>query len=900
MTADKKPPAATKRVYAFEEGRATMKAVLGGKGANLAEMARIGLPVPHGFTITAQECVRYQHSGRIDDALATEIGTAMRALETKAGRRFGDAKDPLLVAVRSGAAISMPGMMDTVLNLGLNDETVEGLALATDDARFAYDCYRRFLTMFGDVVLGIKHELFEKAYFAAKAKAAVERGQNLKPDQLRALCDEMKAIIAREAGAPFPQDPAQQLLAAVEAVFRSWDTARAATYRRLNRIPDDMGTAVNVQMMVFGNMGDDCATGVAFTRDPATGENTFYGEFLPNAQGEDVVAGIRTPHAVAEMAAVLPEAHEQLVEIAHRLESHFKDMQDLEFTVMRGRLWMLQTRTGKRTGLAAVRIALEMLDQGLIDAKTALLRVAPDQLNQLLRPIFDAEERQRAVDAGRVLAKGLNAGPGAATGRVVFHADDAVAWRARGEQVILVREETSPEDIHGMDASEGFLTARGGMTSHAALVARQMGKVCVAGCHMVAIDHKQKRFVAKDTTVQEGDWISLDGFTGEVIEGRLKPSPSEVVQVLIDKSLKPDDAPVFRMFDRLLTMADEKRTMKVRANADQPDQAVNAIALGAEGIGLCRTEHMFFGPGKIEHMRAMILSDSEDSRRAALAKLLPIQREDFEGLFDAMGERPVTVRLLDPPLHEFLPHEEKEQTQLAKMMGVDLAQVRARIGNLAESNPMLGHRGCRLGIFYPEITQMQARAILEAACAVAKRGVAVKPEIMIPIVGFASEFEHQENVVRGVAKQVFEEQGIEVAYLVGTMIELPRAALTADVIARRAEFFSFGTNDLTQTTLGVSRDDAAVFLTMYQETRLIPHDPFSTIDFDGVGQLVQMGTERGRKTRPDLKVGICGEHGGDPDSVEFCHRVGLDYVSCSPFRLPIARLAAARAALRDE
>jgi pyruvate,orthophosphate dikinase len=547
-----------------------------------------------------------------------------------------------------------------------------------------------------------------------------------------------------------------------------------------------------------------------------------------------------------------------------------------------------------------VRIALEMLDQGLIDAKTALLRVAPDQLNQLLRPIFDAEERQRAVDAGRVLAKGLNAGPGAATGRVVFHADDAVAWRARGEQVILVREETSPEDIHGMDASEGFLTARGGMTSHAALVARQMGKVCVAGCHMVAIDHKQKRFVAKDTTVQEGDWISLDGFTGEVIEGRLKPSPSEVVQVLIDKSLKPDDAPVFRMFDRLLTMADEKRTMKVRANADQPDQAVNAIALGAEGIGLCRTEHMFFGPGKIEHMRAMILSDSEESRRAALAKLLPIQREDFEGLFDAMGERPVTVRLLDPPLHEFLPHEEKEQTQLAKMMGVDLAQVRARIGNLAESNPMLGHRGCRLGIFYPEITQMQARAILEAACAVAKRGVAVKPEIMIPIVGFASEFEHQENVVRGVAKQVFEEQGIEVAYLVGTMIELPRAALTADVIARRAEFFSFGTNDLTQTTLGVSRDDAAVFLTMYQETRLIPHDPFSTIDFDGVGQLVQMGTERGRKTRPDLKVGICGEHGGDPDSVEFCHRVGLDYVSCSPFRLPIARLAAARAALRDE
>ncbi len=890
--------ATTRRVWAFEDGDASMRAVLGGKGANLAEMASIGLPVPPGFTVTAQECIRYQENGAIDDALAGDIDAAMAGLEDKAGRRFGDASDPLLVSVRSGAAISMPGMMDTVLNLGLNDDTVQGLATATGDARFAFDCYRRFLTMFGDVVLGIEHKRFEDAYNACKKRHGQERGQNLQPEALSDLCEEMKAIIKAETGASFPQAPRDQLLAAVEAVFKSWETPRARTYRRLNKIPDDMGTAVNVQMMVFGNMGDDCATGVAFTRDPATGEDTFYGEFLQNAQGEDVVAGIRTPHPIQDMRGILPEAYDQLAGIAKTLEQHFGDMQDLEFTVMRGTLYMLQTRTGKRTGLAAVRIALDMLDAGLIDESTAIQRVQPGQLDQLLRPVFDPAEKAAAAD--RVVAKGLNAGPGAASGRVVFSADDAVAWKARGEQVILVRDETSPEDIHGMDASEGFLTARGGMTSHAALVARQMGKVCVAGCSDLRIDYKAKAFGAGHRVIKEGDWISLDGFTGEVIEGRLTSKDSEVVQVLVEQSLAPADAPTFTMFDRLLTLADGVRRLKVRANADQPDQAEAAIALGAQGIGLCRTEHMFFGPGKIEHMREMILAKNETYRRDALDKLLPIQRADFAGIFRAMNGRPVTIRLLDPPLHEFLPHEEKEQREMALMMGIELDALQRRIEALRESNPMLGHRGCRLGITYPEVTEMQARAILEAAVEVTKEGGKVLPEIMIPIVGHDTEFEDQEAIVRRVAEEVLDAAGadMDLPYLVGTMIELPRAALTADEIARRAEFFSFGTNDLTQTALGVSRDDAGGFLTHYQEHKLIPHDPFQTIDFAGVGQLVRMGTERGRATRPELKVGICGEHGGDPESVMFCHDVGLDYVSCSPYRIPIARLAAAHAVLR--
>ncbi len=884
-------------MYAFEEGNAEMKAILGGKGANLAEMARIGLPVPHGFTITAQECIRYGQVGAIDDALRNDILQALQGLEQRAGAKFGDSQNPLLVSVRSGAQISMPGMMDTVLNLGLNDETVEGLAAATGDARFAYDCYRRFLTMFGDVVLGLEHKDFEDIYQAVKTEQGQQRGQNLSPDAMRDMVARMKAHIEGATGAPFAQDPVEQLMLAVKAVFDSWDTRRAITYRRLNGIPDDMGTAVNVQMMVFGNMGDDCATGVAFTRDPSTGEHKFFGEFLQNAQGEDVVAGIRTPQPVEEMAKILPEAYEQLVDIAKKLETHYHDMQDLEFTVMRSKLWMLQTRVGKRTGLAAVQIALDMLDEGILTEHEAMLRVQPDQLNQLLRPVFDPKEK--AAASSQVVAKGLNAGPGAASGRVVFSADDAVEWKKRGETVILVREETSPEDIHGMDASEGFLTARGGMTSHAALVARQMGKVCVAGCHDLRIDYGAKALGAGDQVIREGDWLSLDGFTGEVIAGQLTTLPSEVVQVLVDKSLDAKDAPTFQMFDRLLKIADGVRTMKVRANADQPDQAEASIALGAEGIGLCRTEHMFFGPGKIEHVREMILAKNEKYRRRALEKLLPIQRKDFEGLFRAMGDRPVTIRLLDPPLHEFLPHEEKEQRELALMMNLSHEQVMERIDALRESNPMLGHRGCRLGITYPEITEMQARAILEAAVTVSKEGIKVQPEIMIPIVGHATEFNHQEAVVRRVADQVLADADSAVEYLVGTMIELPRAALTADEIAQNAEFFSFGTNDLTQTTLGVSRDDAGGFLTHYQENSLIPYDPFQTIDFSGVGQLVTMGVEKGRSVRPELKVGICGEHGGDPQSVEFCHRAGLDYVSCSPYRLPIARLAAAHAALGD-
>ncbi len=889
-----------KRVYAFEEGDAGMKSVLGGKGANLAEMARIGLPVPHGFTITAQECIRYERVGSIDDDLRQDVEAAMQALEAKAGAKFGDPSNPLLVSVRSGASVSMPGMMDTVLNLGLNDKTVEALAKATDNRRFAFDSYRRFLTMFGDVVLGIRHALFEQALLDCKAALGVTSDTDIGADDLHALCERYKAIIESETGAPFAQDPMQQLLASVEAVFKSWENPRARTYRRLNKIADDIGTAVNIQMMVYGNMGDDCATGVAFTRDPSTGEHVFYGEFLQNAQGEDVVAGIRTPHPIQDMHDILPDAYNQLVEIAGTLERHFHDMQDLEFTVMGGKLFMLQTRRGKRTGLAAVRIALEMLDEGLVSENEAILRVQPAQLEQLLRPIFNPKEKVAAMDAGRVLAKGLNAGPGAAAGRVVFSADDAVEWRNRGEDVILVRDETSPEDIHGMDASEGFLTARGGMTSHAALVARQMGKVCVAGCSELRIDAKAKAFAAGDRVVREGDWLSLDGFTGEVIQGKLEALDSEVVQVLVEGSLAAADAPTFQLYDRLLKLADKVRTLKVRANADQPDQALASIALGAEGIGLCRTEHMFFGPGKIEHVREMILSKNEEYRRKALKKLLPIQRADFEGLFRAMAGRPVTVRLLDPPLHEFLPHEEKEQRQLGLLMNLDLERVRARIDALRESNPMLGHRGCRLGITYPEITEMQARAILEAAVNVQADGVEVHPEIMIPIVGHATEFVHQEAIVRDVAKKVFAEKKREVAYLVGTMIELPRAALTADEIAVNAEFFSFGTNDLTQTTLGVSRDDAGGFLGFYQEHRIIPHDPFQTIDFDGVGQLVKIGTEKGRSTRPELKVGICGEHGGDPDSVKFCHRTGLDYVSCSPYRLPIARLALAHAALEEQ
>jgi pyruvate, orthophosphate dikinase len=887
-------------VVLFEDGNRDMRDLLGGKGANLAEMARMGLPVPPGFIITTQSCLAFQkNNNKMPSGLMDEVRESMRDLEKKTGQVFADEKDPLLVSVRSGAVVSMPGMMDTVLNLGLNDKTVKGLIDSSGNERAAWDAYRRFVAMFGDVVLKIPHERFEKLLEEEKKEAGVEEDVDLPPASLQRLTGRAKDLVQEETGSPFPEDPWKQLEMAIAAVFLSWNNKRAVTYRELNKIPHDLGTAVNVQAMVYGNRGDDCATGVAFTRDPATGESRFYGEFLTNAQGEDVVAGIRTPRPIAELEKVFPQAYKQLVEVSNKIEHHYREMQDIEFTIMHNKLYMLQTRTGKRTGFAAVQIALDMLDEGILTEKEAVLRVEPEQLNQLLRPIFDPKEKQQAVDDGKVFAKGLNAGPGAASGRVVLTADDAVAWKKKGETVLLVRHETSPEDIHGMHASEGFLTARGGMTSHAALVARQMGKVCVAGCGQLQIDYEEKVVRAGDTVIKEGDWISIDGFTGEVLEGQLTTLPSEVVQVLVDKTLKPEEAPVFRNFDRILTLADKFRRMRVRANADQGDQAEVAVAFGAQGIGLCRTEHMFFGPGKIEHMRAMILSQTEEERRKALEKLQPLQRDDFVELFEAMGDRPVTIRLLDPPLHEFLPHEEREQQALAKMMGMDLKQLRTIMESLRESNPMLGHRGCRLGISYPEVTEMQARAILEAACAVHKKGVKVEPEIMVPLVGYASELENQEQVVRRVARQVFDAYGIEIPYLVGTMIEIPRAALTAEKIAAHAEFFSFGTNDLTQTTLGVSRDDAGVFLAPYVENRLIPEDPFVSIDPEGVGRLVKMACEDGRKGRPGIKLGICGEHGGDPASVIFCHNAGLDYVSCSPYRIPIARMAAAHGALKQ-
>ncbi len=888
-------------VVLFEQGSKDMRELLGGKGANLAEMARLGLPVPPGFILTTRACLAFQEQdNRMPSGMIDEVKAAMQELQKKAGQRFADPDDPLLVSVRSGAVVSMPGMMDTVLNLGLNDETVKGLIKATGNERAAWDAYRRFVFMFGDVVLGIAHEKFEKLLEQTKDAAGVEEDVELAPGHLKQLTDKAKKLVEKETGKPFPTDPWEQLEMAIGAVFMSWNNKRAIKYRELNKIPHDLGTAVNVQMMVFGNRGDDCATGVAFTRDPATGESRFYGEFLTNAQGEDVVAGIRTPRAITELEKAFPVAYKELVEVSNKLEQHYRDMQDIEFTIMHDKLFMLQTRTGKRTGFAAVQIALDMLDEGILTEQEAVLRVEPEQLNQLLRPIFDPKEKDQAVAQGKVLAKGLNAGPGAAAGRVVLTADDAVDWKKRGETVLLARHETSPEDIHGMDASEGFLTARGGMTSHAALVARQMGKVCVAGCSGLRIDYKAKEIRVGGHVIKEGDWISIDGFTGEVLEGRLTTLPSEVVQVLVDKTLKPEQAPVYRDFDRILSLADKHRRLRVRANADQGDQAQVSLAFGAQGIGLCRTEHMFFGPGKIEHMRSMILSQTVEDRRKALKNLLPLQRDDFVELFRAMGDRPVTIRLLDPPLHEFLPHEEREQKALAKMLGIDLNELHSRIESLRESNPMLGHRGCRLGISYPEITEMQSRAILDAACIVHKEGVKVEPEVMVPLVGFASELEHQDQVVRRVAEQTFKEHGIEVPYLVGTMIEIPRAALTAGEIAEHAEFFSFGTNDLTQTTLGVSRDDAGVFLTPYVEDRLIPDDPFVTMDPKGVGRLVRMACDEGRRVRPKIKLGICGEHGGDPASVMFCHDAGLDYVSCSPYRIPIARMAAAHGALREQ
>ena len=904
-----------KRIYSFGRGRAEgsreMKELLGGKGSGLAEMSNIGIPVPPGFTITTEVCTAFYKGGK---KLPKDVVPAMKAalarIEAFTGKGFGDRDNPLLVSVRSGARVSMPGMMDTVLNLGLNDETVQGLAKRSNNERFAWDSYRRFCAMFGDVVLGMKPERkedrdpFEVILERKKHARGVRYDSDLPVDALRELVAEFKAEVKARKGVTFPDDPMAQLVAAVEAVFRSWENDRAIAYRKLNGIPSDWGTAVSVQSMVFGNMGEDSGTGVAFTRNPATGKNEFYGEFLVNAQGEDVVAGIRTPQKIGELEAHWPEIARQLEQVRHRLERHYQDMQDIEFTIERGKLYVLQTRNGKRTGLAAVHIAVDMATEKIISSDEALLRVEPAALNQLLRPIFDASQWQRAVKEGKYLAKGLPAGPGAATGRVVFFAPDAEAWQRRGEQVILCRHETSPEDIRGMNAAVGFLTAFGGMTSHAALVARQMGKVAVVGCDALTFDYRARTMTVGtprgQKVIREGDWVSVDGSSGEVIEGQVATSPSEVMQVLIDASRKAEEAPVYQEYAKLLGWADKVRRLGVRANADQPDQAAVSVAFGAQGIGLCRTEHMFFGEGKIGPMREMIVAETEAERRAALKKLEPLQREDFAGIFRAMGPRPVTIRTIDPPLHEFLPHDEAGIAELARATGKSVERVKARVEELHESNPMLGHRGCRLGITYPEITEMQARAILEAACDVSAEGVAVMPEVMIPLVGAKKELDDQADVVRAAAEAVFQEKGRRVKYAVGTMIEVPRGALTAGKIAETAEFFSFGTNDLTQTAFGLSRDDLGPVLSSYLEKEIYDVDPFVSVDREGVGRLMRLAVEEGRRTRPKLKIGICGEHGGDPSSVEFCHELGLDYVSCSPFRLPIARLAAAQAALKEK
>jgi pyruvate,orthophosphate dikinase len=900
-----------KYVYFFGDGGAEgdkdMKNLLGGKGANLAEMSRLGLPVPPGFTLSTEVCTWYYAHGRsYPSSLEREVQTALARLEKSMGKRFGDADDPLLVSVRSGARASMPGMMDTVLNLGLNDRTVQGLERKSGNPRFAWDAYRRFVQMYADVVLGMKgghdgQSPFGMELDALKRRRKVTNDTELTADDLQGLVKRFKEIVRKHTRKAFPEDPRKQLWGAIGAVFGSWMNERAIAYRAMNDIPAEWGTAVNVQAMVYGNLGETSGTGVAFTRNPATGDKHFYGEYLMNAQGEDVVAGIRTPHKIDDLVKESPKAYKELLRIQKKLEQHYKDMQDLEFTIQEGRLFMLQCRNGKRTGFAAVRIAADMVREKLISADDALRRVDPEALTQLLAPVFEGKEQQAARKSGRVLTKGLNAGPGAASGRIVFSAADAQAWAKKGERVLLVRLETSPEDIKGMKAAVGILTARGGMTSHAALVARQMGKVCVAGAGELEIHYARKRLAVSGHTLKEGDWLSLDGTTGEVIEGQLATRPSDVMTALFGKgaaATKAKQGPVYKAFSQLMKWADAKRELGVRANADLPDQCRVAIAFGAEGIGLTRTEHMFFDGEKIDAVREMILAEDAAGREAALAKILPLQRRDFEGIFVEMAPHPVTIRALDPPLHEFLPHDPAQIKALAKKLGVTAARLTAKVESLFESNPMLGHRGCRLGVTYPEITAMQARAVFEAACNVRKRKrKTVKPEFMIPLVSTAKELELQAQVVREVAEQVFKEKKVRVPYLVGTMIELPRAALTADAIADTAEFFSFGTNDLTQTTYGISRDDAGHFIPIYIDQEIYPSDPFASLDYDGVGDLMKLAVERGRATRKDIKLGICGEHGGDPRSIAFCHKLGLDYVSCSPHRLPVARLAAAQAAL---
>ncbi len=897
-----------KLVYSFgplgAEGGAGDRDLLGGKGANLAEMCRLGLPVPPGFTLSTEVCAHFTtHERRYPRGLERSLEASLARVERETGKRFGAAHDPLLVSVRSGARVSMPGMMDTVLNLGLNDTTVQGLAARSGDERFAWDAYRRFVQMYGDVVLGIEgaaeddFDPFQSALEALKQRRGVTNDPELTAEDWRGLVATFKRLVREHTGRDFPEDPREQLWGAIGAVFGSWDNARAVAYRQLNAIPSSWGTAVSVVAMVFGNLGPRSGTGVAFTRDPATGEKRFYGEFLMNAQGEDVVAGIRTPEPIERLQAAAPRAWKELQRIQALLERHFRDMQDLEFTIEDGRLWMLQCRNGKRTGFAAVRIATDLVRERRITREEALLRVDPEALNQLLQPIFAPAEVKRARRDGRLLTRALNAGPGAASGEIVFQAERAEE-RARSARVVLVRIETSPEDIRGMQAATGILTARGGMTSHAALVARQMGKVCVAGAGELAIDYKRRSLTVAGRTLREGESLSLDGATGEVFAGEIATQPSEVLGVLFGGG-KRKAGPVFRAYSELLAWADGVRTLGVRANADQGAQAETALAFGAEGIGLCRTEHMFFEGQKIDAMREMILADTPEERERALAKLLPLQRADFARIFRAMGPFPVTIRTLDPPLHEFLPHEEHEISFLAREMGVSFDRLQAKIESLKELNPMLGHRGCRLGISFPEITRVQARAIFEAACDVARATKKKpRPEVMIPLVGTPKELELQAAEVRGVAEQVFAEKKLRLPYLVGTMIELPRAALVAGEIAREAEFFSFGTNDLTQTTYGISRDDGGKFIPRYVELEIFEADPFAKLDRAGTGRLMRIACAEGRATRPGLKLGICGEHGGEPSSIAFCHELGLDYVSCSPYRVPIARLAAAQAALR--
>lgn len=902
-----------KNVYFFGGGTAdgdgSQKALLGGKGANLAEMSRIGLPVPAGLTISTEVCTYYYDNGRKYPAtLAKEVEANIAKIEDAMGKKFGDLDNPLLLSVRSGARDSMPGMMDTILNLGINDEVVEALSNKTGNAKFAWDSYRRFLQMYGDVVMGVEqfanehHDPFEIILDEAKAMRGVSVDSQLNLKELKWVVEKFKALIKDRTGKNFPQKPMDQLWGAVSAVFSSWNNDRAKVYRRKYGIPAEWGTAVNVQAMVFGNTGKTSGTGVAFTRDPATGENVFYGEYLVDAQGEDVVAGVRTPKPVIKMAKDLPRPYKELLKVRTKLEKHFKDVQDLEFTVEEDKLYILQTRNGKRTGLAAVHIAIDMVNEKLIKKEDALKRIPAEDLAHLLAPIFDSAAEKKATKMG----KGLPAGPGAATGRIFFHATDAVAAAAKGDPVILTRLETSPEDLRGMIAAEGILTSRGGVSSHAALVARQMGKICICGAADVEIDYETRTVTAGGVTLKEGEYISINGTTGNIYAGQIKTAPSRVIQGLIDGKAAAKRHPDYKKFSQLISWADKARKLNVRTNSDSPDQVKNALAFGAEGIGLCRTEHMFFEGNRIDAVREMIIAEDEAGRRKALKKLLKHQKGDFKGIFKALGALPATIRLLDPPLHEFLPHTKEQQLDLAKNLGVKVEEIMRRVSELHEFNPMLGHRGCRLGIVYPEITEMQARAILEAAAEVAKESkgkIKPQPEIMVPLVGFKKELDLQKAVIDRVATEVRKEKGLtkaQLKYTVGTMIEVPRSALTADEVAESAEFFSFGTNDLTQTCMGMSRDDAGGFLGHYEEEEIVTSNPFASLDQTGVGQLVEMGVNKGRSTKPKLKVGICGEHGGDPDSVKFCHRAGLDYVSCSPFRIPIAKLAAAQAALAEK